>query len=81
MLRKANTNPNNGPASNKIDPFNTLPVGERGNFQYLARNCKLPVALLLFLITIKQFILSSTLLNARTPRLDQRSKKKSVSEL
>jgi hypothetical protein len=52
LMRNTNTNPNNGATSNKIDPFNTLPVGERGNFQYLARNCKLKAVLFLFLITI-----------------------------
>ena len=30
------------PASHKIDPFNTLPVDERGNSQYLISKRKLP---------------------------------------
>jgi hypothetical protein len=33
------------PASHKVDPFNTLPVGEGGKAQFLISKCKLPRAL------------------------------------
>jgi hypothetical protein len=40
------------PASHKIDPFNTLPVDERGNSQYLISKRKLPAELSLLAFAI-----------------------------
>jgi hypothetical protein len=40
-----NIRPKHGPASNRIDPFNSLVIDERGNSHYLIRQCKLPTAL------------------------------------
>jgi hypothetical protein len=46
------------PASHKIDPFNTLPVDERGNSQYLISKRKLPAGL-----SLSAFVIDNNLNN------------------